>query len=151
MDWCGLSRGPWPKKFWPRPAKESWLPIFYLAVALTGFAILGVVLVPAIPYRALIAAVPRIAAVGTADHEFVIPPGVVDYELKDFGPRQLELDRFTIEADQPVSVQTTITAAIGQFLGMKLVPGIRTTGSGRLSPKETRPRRTCPRTGSRRT
>ncbi len=98
-------------------------PIFYLAVVLTGFAILGMVLVPAIPYRALIAAVPRIAAVGTSDHEFVIPPGVVDYELKDFGPRQLELERFTIEADEAVSVQTTINAAIGQFLGMKLSPG----------------------------
>ena len=98
-------------------------PVLYLAMALTGFAVLGVVLVPAIPYRALLAAAPRIGAVGASDHEFVIPPAVVDYELQDFGPRQLELVRFTAEADETLSISTTISAGIGQTLAMKIGPG----------------------------
>ena len=118
-------------------------PIFYLAVALTGFAILGVVLVPAIPYRALLADVPRIASVGAADHEFVVPPAVVDYELKDFNPRQLELERFSAEVDEPISVQTSINAGIGQFLGMKLAPEVHLTGSDPSSRNGTRRRLTC--------
>ena len=77
------------------------LPIFYLAVAMSGFAVLGVVLVPTIPYRALIGAVSRITAVGATDHEFVIPPTVVEYKLEDFRPRQLEIANFTAKTDEP--------------------------------------------------
>jgi ABC-type transport system involved in multi-copper enzyme maturation permease subunit len=113
----------WAEEIFAAVREGILAPVLYLAVALTGFALLGIVLVPAIPYRALIAAVPRMAAVGPADHEFVVPPAVVNYELKDFGPRQLELYRFNAEADEPLSIATTISAGIGQSLGMKIGPG----------------------------
>src|SRR5262245_46702851 len=50
------------------------LPIFYAAIALTGFAAVGVLLIPGLPYGPLIAAVSRLPAVGPRDVEVTIPP-----------------------------------------------------------------------------
>jgi ABC-type transport system involved in multi-copper enzyme maturation permease subunit len=100
------------------------MPIFYLALFLTGFAILGIVLVPEIPYRSLIGAVSRIGVVGDLDSEFTIPPSVVDQTLdvthRGQSLRQSELKALSLEADQAVSVNTNIAANIGQMLGVKL-------------------------------
>jgi ABC-type transport system involved in multi-copper enzyme maturation permease subunit len=103
------------------------LPIFYLALAVSGFAVLGIVLVPEIPYRALIAAVPRIAVVGDFDRQYTIQPSIIDLKLdvtqRGQPLRQNELRGFTAEADEPLSLSTNITANIGQSLAVKLVPG----------------------------
>jgi ABC-type transport system involved in multi-copper enzyme maturation permease subunit len=103
------------------------LPLTYLALFLTAFAVLALVLVPGIPYRSLLGAVSRIAAVGTMDREYAVGPSEIDQKLdveNRGGPlRQNELTEFTIEADQPLSISTTITSNIGQTLAVKLVPG----------------------------
>ena len=99
------------------------LPVFYLAMFLTGFALLGIVLVPGIPYRPLLHAVSRITSVGSYENQFLVPPAVADFELEGYGPRQAELKSFTVESDTPVSIATSITSNIGQLLGLKLTPG----------------------------
>jgi ABC-type transport system involved in multi-copper enzyme maturation permease subunit len=99
------------------------LPVFYLALFLTGFALLGIVLVPGIPYRPLLNAVSRITSVGSQENQFVVPPAVADFELKGYGQRQAELKSFTVESDTPVSIATDISSNIGQLLGVKLTPG----------------------------
>jgi ABC-type transport system involved in multi-copper enzyme maturation permease subunit len=104
------------------------LPIFYLAMFLTGFSVLGIVLVPEIPYRAVISAVPRIPVVGLGEIEVVVPPTVRDYEVKQFGPRrsevrQSELQAFSAECDAAVTVLTNVTSGLGQTLSFRLVPG----------------------------
>ena len=43
------------------------LPIFYLVVVLSGFALLGPLVIPSLPYSPLISAVSRISAVGQRD------------------------------------------------------------------------------------
>jgi ABC-type transport system involved in multi-copper enzyme maturation permease subunit len=109
-------------------ARESILvPLAYLALFLTAFAALALVLVPGIPYRSLIAAVSRIAVVGTTDREIEVGASQIDHKLdieNRGGPlRQNELTGFTIEADQPVSISTSIVSGLGQTLAVKLVPG----------------------------
>ncbi|MEX0678940.1 MAG: hypothetical protein WD063_17830 [Pirellulales bacterium] len=99
------------------------LPIFYLAMFLAGFAVLAVLLVPGIPYRAVIASVPRISQVGPQDWEFTVPASSNDYPLKDLKLRLSELNSFTVETDQPLTVDTNITSNIGQTMNMKLAPG----------------------------
>ncbi|MBI3837437.1 MAG: ABC transporter permease subunit [Planctomycetia bacterium] len=98
------------------------LPIFYLAACLTAFAVLGIFLVPGIPYRPLIQAVSRIAAVGAAQTEVVVPAATHDFELP-LKVRLAELTAFTLESDQPLTVTTNITSSLAQTLGIRLAPG----------------------------
>src|SRR5262245_8840695 len=57
------------------------LPIFYLAVLLSGFALLAAFLVPGLPYRQLLEAVSRITAVGNKDIVATVPPSTKEFEL----------------------------------------------------------------------
>jgi ABC-type transport system involved in multi-copper enzyme maturation permease subunit len=98
------------------------LPIFYLVIFLTAFAAVGVFLVPEIPYPALIGAVSRIAAVGPADYEIVVPPATRDFELKDLQLRLVELAEFKAESDQPLFLNTDVTSGITQTVTVKLPP-----------------------------
>ena len=76
------------------------LPISYLAIALAAFALAGPLLVPNLPYRALIASVSRLSAVGQRDYEIVVPPATHDYKLKPIVVRLDELNSFSAECDQ---------------------------------------------------
>ncbi len=98
------------------------LPIFYLAIGLTGFAALAPVLVSGLPYRPLLSAVSRISAVGPADYEIEVPALTRDFPLKTFDVRLAELRAFTADSDQTVSIVTNIQTNIGQFLNVKVMP-----------------------------
>src|SRR4051794_7103711 len=63
------------------------LPIFYLALFLTGFAIAGIFVVPGLPYRNLINAVSRIGSVGEREALVTVPAATRNYELRDVQPR----------------------------------------------------------------
>lgn len=99
------------------------LPIFYLAMFLTAFAVVGVFLVPDIPYRALVGAVSRITTVGPADVRFVVPPSTRDFELKDLQLPLVELNSFSAESDQPLLLYTNVPSGLIQTLSVKLAPG----------------------------
>jgi ABC-type transport system involved in multi-copper enzyme maturation permease subunit len=99
------------------------LPIFYLAVALTAFAVVGAFLVPGLPYRALIASVARISAVGQRDIQMVVPPSTRDFKLAEFQLRMPELVSFSADGDRAISVQTNIPYNFGQFLAFRVSPG----------------------------
>jgi ABC-type transport system involved in multi-copper enzyme maturation permease subunit len=104
------------------------LPIFYLAMFLTAFALVGVFLVPDMPARSLLGSVTRINSVGRAETVIEVPKSVKDFEVTELGPRQSalrqsEFQGMVIEADAPLSVQTNISSNIGQFLSVNLVPG----------------------------
>jgi ABC-type transport system involved in multi-copper enzyme maturation permease subunit len=98
------------------------LPIFYLAACLTVFAVVGIFLVPGIPYRPLMTAVSRIAAVGPAQIDVVVPAATHDFELP-LHVRLAELTAFTLESDQPLTITTNITSSIVQTLGIRLTSG----------------------------
>ena len=99
------------------------LPVVYLAAVLSGFAIAGVFLVPGLPYTGLANSVSRITAVGPRDVEIVVPPATRDLELNDVRFRLVELNEFTVEADQPVNIGTNIVSNIAQVLMMRVAPG----------------------------
>jgi len=102
------------------------LPIFYLAVAVTGFSLLAIFVVPQLPYRALIGSVSRISAVGPKDVEIEIPASTHDYDV-ELSPRLFELTSFAVESDQPLLIATNITSGLGQTLSTKTVPGTPST------------------------
>ncbi len=99
------------------------LPVFYLASALTVFAVAGMLLVPGLPYRELIASVARISAVGPHDIDIVVPPTTRDYQLEAFDVPLPELASFSVESDQTVTVTTNITYNFGQMVAFRLTPG----------------------------
>ncbi len=98
------------------------LPIFDLGAAMAAFAVLGIFLVPGIPYRNLLAAVQRIGAVGPTQIEFTVPPASHDVALP-LNVSLSELQYFRIESDQPASVTTNVMSTLGQALGVRMVPG----------------------------
>jgi ABC-type transport system involved in multi-copper enzyme maturation permease subunit len=98
------------------------LPIFYLAACLTVFAALGIFLVPGIPYQPLLKAVSRIAAVGSAETEVVVPAATHDFELP-LKVQLAELTAFTLESDQPLTITTNIPSSVAQTLGIRLTSG----------------------------
>jgi ABC-type transport system involved in multi-copper enzyme maturation permease subunit len=100
------------------------LPILYVALFLSGFAILGVFLVPGIPYQTMMDSVGRLPNVGTREWEFEIPPSSTDYPLKELRLRMPELNAFTAEADQPLMLNTNIVSNLGQPLSVRVVPGM---------------------------
>src|SRR5262245_10754038 len=59
------------------------LPIFYLCVVLSAFAVAGIFLVPGLPYRTLLTAVPRISLVGLKDVTIEVPPASHDVKLNE--------------------------------------------------------------------
>ncbi len=97
------------------------LPIFYLAIALACFAVLGIFVVPKLPYREVLGSVSRISSVGAEDLEIEIPKSSRDYEIP-LARRLSELVSFTIESDQPLYVATNITSGLGQTLSINLAP-----------------------------
>ena len=103
------------------------LPIFYVALFLTGFAILGTFLVPGIPYRNMLESVSRLSSVGVHDWEFTVPASAADYELKDLRLRIGELNGFEADADQPLMVNTNIASNLGQLLAIRITPGTDAT------------------------
>ncbi len=102
------------------------LPIFYLAVALTGFSVLGIFVIPQLPFRALIESVSRISAVGPKDVEIEVPASTHDYDV-ELGPRLFELTSFAVDSDQPLVIATNITSGLGQTLSLRTNPGSPTT------------------------
>lgn len=99
------------------------LPIFYLAMILSAFAVLGAFVVPGLPAKALLASVQRIGAVGEQDLEISVPAEALDHPLNEFNARLPELREFTAEADQQVTITTNITSNLGQHLVVNVVPG----------------------------
>ncbi len=99
------------------------LPIFYLAVVLTGFAVLAPLLVPGVPVQGVWDSVTRIPAVGTQSWSFEVPASSSEFELEEFHFPLAELYAFSVSADRPVMLSTNITSNLGQRLTMKVVPG----------------------------
>ena len=103
------------------------LPIGYLCLALSAFAVAGVLLVPALPYSALLAAVSRLSIVGPVEVEVEVPASSHDVKLNDLAPqlgiRLLELNAFTVESDQPVTIVTNIMSNLSQALAIRVSPG----------------------------
>jgi ABC-type transport system involved in multi-copper enzyme maturation permease subunit len=99
------------------------LPIFYLAVALSAFALLAPFVVPGLPARTILASASRLGSVGSRTWEFTVPPSSADYELKDFSFPIDELFGFTISTDRPVTLTTNILSNLGQALVLKVSPG----------------------------
>jgi ABC-type transport system involved in multi-copper enzyme maturation permease subunit len=98
------------------------LPIFYLAAALSVFAVLAIFLVPSLPYRELISSVSRISAVGPAVYDIEVPPSTKDFVLP-VEVRLAELNALAAESDSPLLISTNIRSNIGQTLGMRIGPG----------------------------
>ncbi len=98
-------------------------PIAYLVLFLTAFVLVGVLVVPEIPYRSIISSVSRIASVGPKEIEIEVPPTTHDFELTALEGPQPELKRFTIEADQPLQITTNIPQGLIQTLSLRLAPG----------------------------
>jgi ABC-type transport system involved in multi-copper enzyme maturation permease subunit len=98
------------------------LPIFYLGACLSVFALLGVFLVPGLPYRPLMGAVARLTRVGRGEIEVVVPPSTHDQELP-LQVRLAELTSFTLESDQPLGVSTNIASGLAQTLSIRLPAG----------------------------
>ena len=99
------------------------LPLFYLALFLSGFAVLAPFLIPGLPYRTVARSVNRLSSVGTQTWEFTIPAESTDYKLDGLRLRLPELGSFVAEADQPLSINTNITSSMGQTLGLRVTPG----------------------------
>jgi len=99
------------------------LPIAYLAFFLTGFALLGVLLIPGLPYRAVIESVSRTPDVGTKTWTLKIPAETTSYELKDLQLRLPELRSFTAESDRPITLNTNIPASLSQVVVVRVGPG----------------------------
>ncbi len=99
------------------------LPIFYLALFLTGFAVLATFLVPGIPYQTAIDSVARLSKVGTQRWDFTVPPSTTGYSLEDLKVPLSELAGFTSESDQPITIDTNIRSHLGQMLGVRVEPG----------------------------
>ena len=99
------------------------LPLFYLALFLTGFAVLGTFLIPALPYRTIADSISRLPHIGARSWEFEIPAESTNFKLEDFRLRLPELESFSVEADQPLSIDTNIVSGLGQTLGMRVTPG----------------------------
>jgi ABC-type transport system involved in multi-copper enzyme maturation permease subunit len=99
------------------------LPIFYVSMLLTGFAVAGIFLVPGLPAKSLVSSVSRISSVGVATQTFEIPPATASYELKDFKLQLPELRELRIESDQPLTINTNIRVGLGQTLDVNTSPG----------------------------
>ncbi len=99
------------------------LPIGYLALGLTAFALLAPLLVPGLPYRPLINSVSRLSAVGDRNFEIVIPASKADFPLDELRLRLIELGSFSAESDETVAVKTNVQTNFGQFIGFRLTPG----------------------------
>jgi ABC-type transport system involved in multi-copper enzyme maturation permease subunit len=99
------------------------LPIFYLALFLTTFAAAGLFLVPDMPYRALLGAVARLAHVGPAEIQIVVPPSTRDFKLSELQIPLVELSSFTLESDQPLLISTNVPSGLIQMLSMRTTPG----------------------------
>ena len=102
------------------------LPIFYLAVALTGISVLGIFVIPQLPYLALIGSVARISAVGPEDVEIEVPASTHDFDV-ELKHRLFELTSFAVESDQPLVIATNITSGLGQSLALRTAPGSPST------------------------
>ena len=103
------------------------LPIFYVALMLTAFALVGVFLVPGIPYRELVASAERWTTTGGHDYEIPLPATSVAVPLDDVQLRLVELASFTANADQPIILATNVSSGLGQTLALKLKPNDETT------------------------
>ncbi len=98
------------------------LPLFYLALFLTGFAVLGTFLIPALPYRTVATSIARLPNVGTRSWDFEIPAETTDYKLEKLHLRLPELKSFSADADGPLAISTNIVSGLGQTLGMRVGP-----------------------------
>ena len=99
------------------------LPIFYLAVGLSAFALAGIALIPGLPYRELLNSAARMSAVGPKSFEIEVPPATTDYPLDNLRLRTAELTGFTAESEKPVTVQTNILFGLGRNVNFRLTPG----------------------------
>jgi ABC-type transport system involved in multi-copper enzyme maturation permease subunit len=99
------------------------LPLFYLSLFLTGFAILAPVMIPGLPYRTVASSVKRFSSIGTQNWEFTIPAESTDHQLDTLRLRLPELGAFSARADQPVTISTNITSSLGQTLHIRVTPG----------------------------
>lgn len=99
------------------------LPIAYLAFFLTGFAILGVLLIPGLPYRSVLESVSRVSDVGTQTWTLKIPAETTNHALKELRLRLPELRSFTAESDKPITLSTNIPASLSQAVTVRVSPG----------------------------
>jgi len=99
------------------------LPIFYLSIALSVFAVAGAFLIPNLPYRDLLASVPRISAVGLRVFEIEIPASTADFKLEEVDLPLAELTSFSAESDKTVLVRTNILVNFGKDVTARLTPG----------------------------
>lgn len=123
----------WGLLYFVRPAAADFLvssvregillPIAYLAFFLTGFAILGVLLIPGLPYRSIVDSVARVGDVGTQTWTVKIPAETTSHELKEVQLRLPELWAFQIESDRPITLNTNIPAGIAQAVTLRTRPG----------------------------
>jgi ABC-type transport system involved in multi-copper enzyme maturation permease subunit len=99
------------------------LPIFYLAMFLAGFAVLGIVIVPGLPYRTVWDSALRYGQVGVREWEITVPASSKDFPLKELKERMVELNAFSVESDRPVTLTTNIFSNLGQALNVRVTPG----------------------------
>jgi ABC-type transport system involved in multi-copper enzyme maturation permease subunit len=99
------------------------LPLFYLSLFLTGFAVLAPLLVPGLPFFTVARSVNRISSVGKQSWEFTIPPESTDHKLDALQLQLPELGAFAARADHPLTIGTNITSSLGQALSMRVAPG----------------------------
>jgi len=90
--------------------KEGWLlPIFYVSLVLT---VLTAVATPIVPYHTLLTAASRMFSVGTFSETVEVPAATKDFPIPlPFSPT--ELQSFTLESDQPISVLTKVSKGVG--------------------------------------
>jgi hypothetical protein len=103
------------------------LPLFYLSLFLTAFAVLAPMLIPGLPYLAVARSVNRLSSVGVQTWEFTIPPESTDHKLDALRLQLPELGSFAASADQPLTINTNITSSLGQALSMRVTPGESTS------------------------
>lgn len=117
---------PWAEGAYATVRESVLLPIFYLAMILSTFAVLGAFVVPGLPAKALLASVQRIGAVGEQDLEITVPAEAIDHPLSELHARLPELRAFTAQADQPLTITTNITSNLGQRMVVGTQPGAPT-------------------------
>ncbi len=98
------------------------LPVAYLALFLSGFSVLGVLLIPGLPYRAVIDSVARLTDVGTRTWTLKIPAETLNHPLKELDLRLPELRSFTVSSDRPITLNTNIPVNLTQLVTVRVNP-----------------------------
>jgi len=101
--------------------KEGWLlPIFYVSLVLT---VLTAAATPIVPYSKLLATASRMFSVGTFSETVEVPAATKDWPIPlPFSPT--ELQAFTLESNQPISVLTKVSKGVGPEGLKRLEPNV---------------------------